>query len=171
MPNTAVAQDADAVFAAGLATLGSGFSQLFLIDCNEIGDWVRTAVTGGFAHAVVGAIDHFLRDVIAMPPDQASLCFVCDTQFGRGALPVVVGLLVPTSAETTGAGGFGFCRGCARRARWRSPGWQQHLASLPFRGSAKSGRVFALATPSSMSIWRAALPCRRGEPDEAANGF
>ena len=130
MPNTAVAQDADAVFAAGLATLGSGFSQLFLIDRNEIGDWVRTAVTGGFAHAVVGAIDHFLRDVIAMPPDQASLCFVCDTQFGRGALPVVVGLLVPTSAEATGAGGFGFCRGCARRARWRSPGWQQHLAEL-----------------------------------------
>lgn len=131
MPNTvAAAQDADAVFAAGLATLGSDFSQLFLIDQGEIRDWVAAAMASGFAQAVVRAINRYLLDVIAKPADQAVLCFCCDARFGRSVLPVVVGLLVPSSAETTEAAGFGFCRACASRARWRSPGWQQHLAEL-----------------------------------------
>lgn len=171
MPNTAVARDADAVFAAGLATLGSGFSQLFLIDCNEIGDWVRTTVTGGFAHAVVGAIDHFLRDVIAMPPDQASLCFVCDTQLVAAPCQSwwACSCRLPPRRRVPAASVFAVVAPAGRAGDRRdgSSTWP----SLPFRGSAKSGRIFALATLSSMSIWRAALPCRRGEPDEAANGF
>ncbi|MGA8758891.1 MAG: hypothetical protein WB611_21790, partial [Stellaceae bacterium] len=81
MPNTvAAAQDADAVFAAGLATLGSDFSQLFLIDQGEIRDWVAAAMASGFAQAVVRAINRYLLDVIAKPADQAVLCFCCDAR-------------------------------------------------------------------------------------------
>jgi hypothetical protein len=131
VPTTAEARGADAVFAAGLTALGSGSFRLFFIDQQEVGGWVRAAAAHGFAAAVVGAVDQFLRGLQrARPASQTPLCFTCDEAFGRGALPPVVGLVIPGAAEAVDAAGFGFCRSCAERAGWHSPGWRQRLAEL-----------------------------------------
>jgi hypothetical protein len=127
MPNTAEVPRGDALFDA----LGSGSFQLFFIDREEVGEWIRAATAHGFAAAVVSAVDQFLRGLQRpRPASKAPLCFTCDAGFGRGALPPIVGLIVPAAAEASNAAGIGFCRACADRAGWHSPGWQRRLAEL-----------------------------------------
>jgi hypothetical protein len=126
MPNTTEVPRGDAVFDA----LGSGSFQLFFIDREEVGEWIRAATAHGFAAAVVGAVDQFLRGLQRpRPASKAPLCFTCDAGFGRGALPPIVGLIV-SAAEPSNAAGLGFCRACADRAGWHSSGWQRRLVEL-----------------------------------------
>jgi hypothetical protein len=85
----------------------------------------------GFAAAVVGTVDQFLRGLQRpRPTGKAPLCFTCDAGFGRGALPPIVGLIVPAAGEASNAAGIGFCRACADRAGCHSPGWRRRLAEL-----------------------------------------
>ena len=91
IPNTAVAaQNADAAFAAGLATLGSVPSQLFFIDPENVADWIRSANAHGFAAAVVRAVDQFLRGLLLPTPAHAApLCFTCNRADAGGLLSIL----------------------------------------------------------------------------------